>query len=158
MPYLCIVVRINRHWGVVYRSKQILLDVANIGFVFFEAVYNEANMVRLQLHKSALDDFSWLIIAGNAYQFSSGTYRFDDQIQNGFEQIVVIRIPGQQNIKFKLFPEIIVILFPISAPFGSFSTKTGRKDRISITIISINSISIISSWFPRLQNRDFPDS
>lgn len=68
-------------------------------------------MVRLQLHKSALDDFNWLIIAGNAYQFSSGTYRFDDQIQNGFEQIVVL-------------VNAVIMYLPVLMPSGNKDSRS----------------------------------
>ena len=77
-----------------------------------EAFNHKADMLGFQLHQSAFDYLDGLVVAGDADQLSPGADGFDDQLQNSVEQIMFKRIPGQKNVKFQMFSEILKIVFP----------------------------------------------
>lgn len=63
--YPCLVVWADGRRGIEESGQQILLHVADLGRILLKADEHVVNMVLGELHESALDHFSWLIISGN---------------------------------------------------------------------------------------------
>ena len=104
-------------------------------------------MLRIQFHKTASDNSNRFIIAGNPNLLTVAAHDLNNQMQYQIEYLMVIRIILFEIIHGKVFIEILVVSCELICPVDFLSTKTGRKERISITQISIISISIITLCF-----------
>ena len=72
MVGLVLVEKLHRGGCVVQRSKQILFHITDRAAVLCKALQHKADMVGIQLHKTAAYHLGGLIVPGNVQQFAVG--------------------------------------------------------------------------------------
>ena len=129
MPNLCGIVAIHRHRRIIERCQQVLLDVPNLGAVFFQALQYVLDMRGIQLHKAAFHHFFRLFFPTNTQKLLSAGDSFHQQFQNLMQNSLICRIALFQNFQFQSFLEIAAVLF--------FFLQFSRIDKIRLTIICL---------------------
>ena len=87
------------HWGgcIIQRSKQILFHVSDRAAVLCKALQHKADMVGVQLHKSAAYHLGGLIVPGNMQQLAVGSAGVHQQIYDLIDGILIIRAEPEQK-------------------------------------------------------------
>ena len=125
---------------IVQRSEQILFHITDRAAVLCKALEHKADMVGIQLHKTAAYHLGGLIVPGNAQHLAVGGTGIHQQIHDLVDGILIIRAEPEQKVYLQRLRKILYQLGAFAHPFRFF-----RIERISLTHFSIILFSLITS-------------
>ena len=128
---------VHGHGGVVEGRQQILPHIPHLSGVLFQAHKDKPQMVAVQFHELGLHHLGGLVIACNADEPALAAHGIHQQFQHLTQYILIIRVACNQSLEVDLPRKILLIQGAVVFPFGFRSGGHVRKERISLTQVSI---------------------
>lgn len=90
--------------GCIVECRQcISLDIADLGGVVFQAVYDIADMFTVQFQEPAFDDLGWCFLPADTDIFPCGTADLQHQFHIALQHVLVVGIALPKNVIFDIF-------------------------------------------------------
>ena len=136
---------VHGHGCIVEGGQQVLADVPHLGGGLLQAHEDEPQMVAVQFHELCLHHLGGLIVPRNADEPALAAYRVHQKLQHLPQHVLIVGMACNQRIEVKLPGKIFLIQGAVVFPFGFRSGDCARKERISLTQVSIVLIILNSS-------------
>ena len=112
MISLVLIGKLHRGGCIVQRSEQILFHITDRTAVLCKALEHKADMVGIQLHKTAAYHLGGLIVPGNAQQLAFGGTGVHKQVHDLIDGVLIVRAEPEQEVYLQCLIKIILKLLP----------------------------------------------